>query len=533
MTFENLDLDPQIIKAINDAGYTTPSPIQLKAIPVVLSGSDLRASAQTGTGKTAAFLLPSLNKLATPSKVNGKGPRILILVPTRELAMQVTTQANKYSKYLDRVKTVCIVGGVPYPAQTRQLSKHYDVLIATPGRLIDFIERKKIDFSRLEVMILDEADRMLDMGFLEPVEQIIEATPPTRQTLLFSATLRGSVIKLSNRLLNNPVEIVIQAEKENHDNIEQKLHYVDDVKHKNRLLEHILSEEGIDHSIIFTATKRHAAKLVDELRETGYKASALHGDMNQRQRTRTIAQYREGKFKILVATDVAARGIDVKSITHVINFDLPHDEDYVHRIGRTGRAGAKGKALSFVSNKDAHLIHNIESYIGKKIEVSEIEGLEPKKKIKPASPGKRKSNSNTSGKSERNSSRRFGSRRPKSASGDDRRRSDRNDGGDKRDRNDGDQRRSNSNRFDDKPRERRSFGDNRRSEGGNNHRRSEGNGERRDSRRSDGGNNDRRRSESGDERRSEGNRKGPKRFGSPKRSQNNKSRPSQRRRPGR
>ena len=321
------------------------------------------------------------------------------------------------------LKQFCIVGGVPYPAQTRQLSKHYDVLIATPGRLIDFIERKKINFSRLEIMILDEADRMLDMGFLEPVEQIIDETPSNRQTLLFSATLRGSVIKLSNRLLKDPKEIVIKAEKESLDNIEQKLHYVDDVKHKNRLLEHILTEEGIDHSIIFTATKRHAAKLVVELRETtGHKASALHGDMNQRQRTKTIAQYREGKFKILVATDVAARGIDVKSITHVVNFDLPHNEDYVHRIGRTGRAGAKGKALSFVSNKDAHLLNNIERYIGKKIEVSEIEGLEPKKKIRPEKSGKRPSNNHTSGKSERNSSRRFGSRRPQSSASGDRRR---------------------------------------------------------------------------------------------------------------
>ena len=379
MTFENFDLHPQILKAIRESGYSAPTEIQLKAIPKILEGLDVRGSAQTGTGKTAAFLLPALNCLATPSENPGKGPRVLILVPTRELAMQIHTQAEKYSKYLNGVKTVCIYGGVPYHKQVPKLSRPYDILIATPGRLIDFMNQRKIAFSRVEMLVLDEADRMLDMGFVEPVEEIAAATPPSRQTLLFSATLQGSVLKLSKRLLNNPVDITIHAKQEKNNNIKQSLHYVDDLHHKNRLLDHILKGEGVDYAIIFTATKRHAGQLVDELYEKGHRAAALHGDMNQRQRTRTITQLRSGKIRILVATDVAARGIDVQSITHVINFDLPQSaEDYVHRIGRTGRAGAKGTALSFAAGRDAEIVKKIEGFTGQPFNIVEIEGLEPR-----------------------------------------------------------------------------------------------------------------------------------------------------------
>ena len=344
-----------------------------------MKGFDIRASAQTGTGKTAAFLLPALNRLTVPSTGKGKGPRVLILVPTRELAMQISVQAEKYSKYLSRTKTVCVVGGVPYPTQTRKLARPYDILIATPGRLIDFIERGKINFSRLEVLILDEADRMLDMGFVEPVEQIVAATPENRQTLLFSATLQGSVLALSERLMDKPQEIIVHAEREKHDNIEQKLHYVDDLKHKNRILDHILGEDGVNSTIVFTSTKRHADQLVEELHEKGHRVAALHGDMTQRKRIQTIAQLRNGKIRIVVATDVAARGIDVQSITHVVNFDLPRNiEDYVHRIGRTGRAGAKGTALSFAAGRDGFLVKKIEEFTGQTIDVVEIPGLEPR-----------------------------------------------------------------------------------------------------------------------------------------------------------
>lgn len=379
MAFEQLNLDPKILKAIAEAGYSDPTEIQLKAIPKVLRGFDIRASAQTGTGKTAAFLLPALNRLVVPAEKSGKGPRVLILSPTRELAMQIATQAEKYSKYLHRVKTVCVSGGVPYHPQLRQLSRPFEILIATPGRLIDLMNKGKIDFSRLEMLVLDEADRMLDMGFVEPVKKIAAATPQERQTLLFSATLQGSVQKLSEQLLNKPMDIVVHAEKEKHENIEQRLHYVDNLGHKTRLLDHILSEEEVNHTIIFTSTKRHADQLVKELYSKGRRAAALHGDMNQRQRTRTITDLRNGKINILVATDVAARGIDIQSITHVINFDLPRNiEDYVHRIGRTGRAGAKGTALSFAAGSDAQLVKRIEKFTGQPIDVVEIAGLEPR-----------------------------------------------------------------------------------------------------------------------------------------------------------
>ncbi|MEM7175309.1 MAG: DEAD/DEAH box helicase [Chlamydiota bacterium] len=381
MTFDQLNLDRKILKAVHQAGYSSPTKVQLKAIPKIVRGFDIRASAQTGTGKTAAFLLPALNRLVNSSAQSKRGPRVLILAPTRELAMQITEQAKKYSKFLYHVKTVCVSGGVPYPAQLRQLSRPYDILIATPGRLIDFIQRGKVSFSRLEMLILDEADRMLDMGFSEPVKQIVAATPSSRQTVLFSATLEGSVVKLSEKLLTNPMEIIVHSKGVKHESIEQKLHYADDLHHKNRLLDHILSEEGVDYAIVFTSTKRHADKLISELRDKGYRAAALHGDMNQRQRTRTIAQLREGKIKVLVATDVAARGIDVQSITHVINFDLPHTaEDYVHRIGRTGRAGAKGMALSFATQRDANMIGKIEALTKQQMRVVEITGLEPRKK---------------------------------------------------------------------------------------------------------------------------------------------------------
>jgi superfamily II DNA/RNA helicase len=292
--------------------------------------------------------------------------------------MQVATEASKYSQYLSKVKTVCIYGGAPYPFQNRELAKPYEILVATPGRLIDHMERGRINFSRLEVLILDEADRMLDMGFIEPVEKIAKATPDSRQTLLFSATMKGSVLNLSRNLLNNPVEINIISDILKHENIEQRLHYVDGLDHKYRLLQHLLEDPTINQAIVFTSTKRHADQLVEELYERGYQAAALHGDMNQRQRTRTVSRLRSGEIRILVATDIAARGIDVQTISHVINFDLPGSvEDYVHRIGRTGRAGACGIALSLANTKETQLVRRIEAYTGKKITPHVIPGMEP------------------------------------------------------------------------------------------------------------------------------------------------------------
>jgi superfamily II DNA/RNA helicase len=383
MSFKDLQLHTGILRTIEEAGYTTPTPIQLSAIPAVLSGSDLLASARTGTGKTAAFLLPALQRLETSAPTeNGHGPRVLVLVPTRELAMQVAAEAVKYTKYLRRLKTVCVYGGVPYPVQNRELSRPYDILVATPGRLIDFITRGRIRLNKIEMLILDEADRMLDMGFIEPVEQIASATPKTRQTLLFSATLKGSVLELSKRLLKNPLTISAETEEERHDHIEQRIHYVDNLDHKHSLLEHLLIDPTIDQAIVFTATKHLADQVADKLCEIGHAAAALHGDMNQRQRTRTIKMLRSGQIKVLIATDIAARGIDVLTISHVINFDLPMTaEDYVHRIGRTGRAGAKGIATSFVSNKDVSILRAIERFTQQKLQAHTIPGMEPKGKI--------------------------------------------------------------------------------------------------------------------------------------------------------
>jgi superfamily II DNA/RNA helicase len=389
VTFASLGLAPAILSAVQEAGYTVPSPIQLQAIPEALLGHDLMASAQTGTGKTAAFILPALQKLSVASKVHSKGPRILVLTPTRELAQQVSDAATKYGKNM-RVKVVSILGGMPYPLQNKLLSSPVDILVATPGRLIDHIDRGRIDFSRLEMLVLDEADRMLDMGFIDDVERIADATPATRQTLLFSATLEGVVGNLAQRMLKTPKRISVAASKARHENIEQRLMYVDDMGHKNRLLDHLLRDVDLNQAIVFTATKRDADMLADELSAQGHAAAALHGDMNQRERNRTLLSLRKGHVRVLVATDVAARGIDVTGITHVINFDLPKfAEDYVHRIGRTGRGGATGIAVSFASNRDAMHLKKIERYTGQAIQPHTIVGLEPKFKPRPTPSGPR------------------------------------------------------------------------------------------------------------------------------------------------
>lgn len=398
VTFATLGLNPLILKAVEESGYTVPTPIQAQAIPEVLAGHDLMASAQTGTGKTAAFILPALHRIAEPSAVKSKGPRILVLTPTRELAQQVSEAASKYGKNM-RLKVVSILGGMPYPLQNKLLSSPVDILVATPGRLIDHIERGRIDFSRLEMLILDEADRMLDMGFIDDVERIAAATPATRQTLLFSATLDGVIGNLAQRLLKSPKRISVTASQARHENIEQRLMYVDDMAHKNRLLDHLLRDTEMNQALVFTATKRDADALADGLSAQGHSVAALHGDMNQRERNRTLTNLRRGQVRILVATDVAARGIDVAGISHVINFDLPKfAEDYVHRIGRTGRGGASGIAVSFASNRDAVNLHKIERYTGQSITAHTIAGMEPKFKPRSGSSSPR-GNSSPRGKS--------------------------------------------------------------------------------------------------------------------------------------
>ncbi len=399
MSFENLGLNESLVKAVVDSGYTQATPIQLEAIPLILAGHDVLASAQTGTGKTAAFMLPALEKLSTPSAVAGRGPRILVLTPTRELALQVTAAAEKYSQHLRRVKVVSVLGGMPYPIQNKMLSQPFEVLVATPGRLIDHIERGRIDFSRLEMLILDEADRMLDMGFFDDVERIAMATPATRQTVMFSATFEGNIARLATELLKTPKRIEIAHQQARHENIAQHMHYVDDLSHKNRVLTHIVNDVEINQAIIFTATKRDADTLADDLQAAGHKVAALHGDMHQGARNRTITQMRHGSIRLLVATDVAARGLDVPGVTHVINYDLPKNpEDYVHRIGRTGRAGASGIAVSLASPRDAMQLKRIERFTGQLIPAQVIVGLEPKIKPRTGAPSGRPSSANGRGR---------------------------------------------------------------------------------------------------------------------------------------
>ncbi len=407
MTFESIGLHPLVLKALNDAGYTEPTPVQQQALPAAMAGRDLLVSSQTGSGKTAAFMLPSLHKLASaPAESAGKTPnqaaqsarsrgerprfmparpKMLVLTPTRELALQVTTATDKYGVHVRRVKAVSILGGMPYPKQMQLLARNPEILVATPGRLIDHMESGKIDFSALEILVLDEADRMLDMGFIDDIERIISKTPETRQTMLFSATLDGMVGNMARRITKDPQLIQIASAATRHENIQQRVHFVDDLSHKNRLLDHLLRDTNIDQAVVFTATKRDADTIADRLTIAGFAAAALHGDMHQGARNRTLNSLRRGQVRVLVATDVAARGIDVPGITHVFNYDLPKfPEDYVHRIGRTGRAGRNGIAVSLVNHAEGVHVKRIERFTKQPIPVDVIEGYEPKKAAAPA-----------------------------------------------------------------------------------------------------------------------------------------------------
>jgi len=403
MTFEALGLNPAILKALTDAGYTKPTPVQEQAVPAAIAGKDLLVSSQTGSGKTAAFMLPSLHRLAametaapagrTPAQeaqsARSRGerprfqparPKMLVLTPTRELALQVTTNTTKYSVNLRRIKAVSILGGMPYPKQMQLLSRNPEILVATPGRLIDHMESGKIDFSQLEILVLDEADRMLDMGFIDDIEKIVASTPASRQTMLFSATLDGVVGNMARRITKEPQIIQIMTAANKHENITQRVHFVDDLSHKNRLLDHLLRDETMAQAVVFTATKRDADTIADRLNIAGFSAAALHGDMHQGARNRTLESLRRGQVKVLVATDVAARGIDIPTITHVFNYDLPKfPEDYVHRIGRTGRAGRNGLAISLVNHAESINVKRIERFTKQQIPVNVVEGFEPKK----------------------------------------------------------------------------------------------------------------------------------------------------------
>jgi len=384
MQFEDLKLIQPLLHSLLECGYVEPTEIQAQAIPVLLEGRDVIASAQTGTGKTAAFVLPALQRLAAQTsapvaKRRGTGtPRVLVLAPTRELAQQVATQASRYGAKL-RLRTVCLFGGAPYPPQNRELERGVDVLVATPGRLIDHIGRGRVDLSQLQILVLDEADRMLDMGFQEDVDRICALAPAERQTVLFSATFDGAMGRLAARLTRAPVRIDVHAERQAPAAIEQRVHFADDRAHKYRLLDRLLADAGTGQSIIFMATKRDAEALATRLQDGGHTAAALHGDMNQRDRDRTLTRMRGGGVRTLVATDVAARGIDVPGVTQVINFDLPRQvENYVHRIGRTGRAGLTGIAVSLANPAERGALRQIERYTGSAIPAHVIPGLEPR-----------------------------------------------------------------------------------------------------------------------------------------------------------
>jgi superfamily II DNA/RNA helicase len=326
-------------------------------------------------------------------------------VPTRELSMQVTKATETYGRNMRRVRTVSVVGGMPYPAQNRLLQAGVDILVATPGRLLDQMQSGRIDLARLQMLVLDEADRMLDMGFKDDLEAIIARMPATRQTLLFSATLDGNIARLAGSMLRDPVRIEIDSPKSRHENIVQRLHFADDLGHKNRLLSHLLRDIDVNQAIVFTATKRSADEVAQDLHSKGFAAAALHGDMNQGARTRTLEALHRGRLRVLVATDVAARGIDVHGISHVINYDLPRQaEDYVHRIGRTGRAGRSGTAISLVNAREHAQVRTIERFTTQPIPVTVIEGLEPRVRAfaKPSGSARRpagKSRGNSSGRS--------------------------------------------------------------------------------------------------------------------------------------
>ncbi len=380
MPFSKLGLSDPILKAVADLGYTAPTAIQKKAIPIILSGRDLVAAAQTGTGKTASFVLPILEAFNTERKLRGKRIRALILTPTRELAVQVEANIVEYSKYLN-LSSMAMYGGVDSEPQRQRLLEGVDILVATPGRLLDMVHQRALHFDELEVLVLDEADRMLDMGFIDDINKIIDRLPSQRQSLLFSATLSDDVRFLADTVNDDAVEISISANSNTTPKIDQWLITVDKGK-KSALLSHLINEQKWDQALIFIEKKHAAAKLVSQLEKRGIKAEAIHSGRSQASRERVLAEFKSGELSFLVATGVAARGIDIDSLTRVVNYDLPfQSDDYIHRIGRTGRAGASGEAVSFVSYDDFKNLCAIESRLGHIIARKEIEGFEVKKVV--------------------------------------------------------------------------------------------------------------------------------------------------------
>ncbi|MEN5426707.1 DEAD/DEAH box helicase [Stenotrophomonas pennii] len=380
MSFESLGLAPFLLRALSEQGYETPTPIQEQAIPLALAGRDLLAGAQTGTGKTAAFGLPLLQHLATNSQEVSNGgprkPRALILTPTRELATQVHDSLRGYSKYL-RIPSACIYGGVGMGNQLDILRRGVDLLVACPGRLIDHIERRSIDLSGIEVLVLDEADRMLDMGFLPSIKRILAKLPKqNRQTLLFSATFEESIKQLAMEFMRNPEQIQVTPKNTVAELITHRVHPVDGGRKRDLLL-HLLAQDSREQTLVFARTKHGSDKLAAFLDKSGIKTAAIHGNKSQGQRLRALADFKAGRVTVLVATDIAARGIDINELPKVINFDLPMvAEDYVHRIGRTGRNGATGEAISLVAQDEVKLLRQIVRLLGRDMDIRDVPGFE-------------------------------------------------------------------------------------------------------------------------------------------------------------
>jgi len=385
--FAGLGLSPEIVRAIARTGYDMPTDVQARAVPAALTGADLLVSSQTGSGKTAAFVWPALERILSarrdPAKRRAKGqptgPRVLVLAPTRELAMQVSRAATGYGLGVQGLRVAHVVGGVPYQAQLKALRGPLDLLIATPGRLLDLMNSGTALLGQVELLVLDEADRMLDMGFIDDITAVAQACPAERQTLMFSATFAGSVGGLAQQLTKQPQRISVDSHTDTHAQISQRLHWADSLQHKRALLDQLLTDRAIDQAVVFTSTQQDADQLAWQLGEIGHSVAALHGGMPQGRRNRVLQGLRHGELRVLVATDVAARGIDVPTITHVINYGLPMKaEDYVHRIGRTGRAGREGLAITLAERRDVGMIRRIERFTTQPIAVSVVPGLEPR-----------------------------------------------------------------------------------------------------------------------------------------------------------
>lgn len=392
MTFQTLGLSTELLRAVNDEGYTTATPIQQQAIPAILQGHDIFASAQTGTGKTAGFTLPLLQCLNLSSSRKGdRSPRALILTPTRELAAQVGDSVKTYGKYL-APKSAVIYGGVGFVPQVQALKRGVDIVVATPGRLLDHVTQKTVDLSQIEILVLDECDRMLDMGFIHDIRKLLVKLPASRQTLMFSATFSPAIRQLASTLLKQPVQIEVAPRNTAAEQVEQIVHPVDRAR-KRELLSYLIGFNNWKQVLVFTRTKHGANRLAEQLAQDGLKTAAIHGNKTQAARTRALADFKQGKVRVLVATDVASRGLDIDQLPHVVNFELPNvPEDYVHRIGRTGRAGHAGRAISLVSQDENSLLKGIEQLLNRNLTTDVISGYEPtdssrlQSEAKPAQP---------------------------------------------------------------------------------------------------------------------------------------------------